>query len=97
MANPKGRTDAFNRDLLDDGVLRPVPASPAPSAEPAEAAAHDAALARLRAEIQIGLDDYAAGRFYEVTSAEDLFNRIMSDEDDDAADEAAQDFSGGRS
>ncbi len=100
MVHPKGRSEHFNRDLLDDGILRPHAAAAAPAPVTADedaGARRKAALERLRAEIQIGLDQYEAGLFYEITSKEELYNLIMSDDDDVEADEAAQDRDPGKS
>ena len=88
MAHPKGRSEHFNRDLLDDGILRPhaaVTAPPAVTEDEDGEARRKAALERLRAEIQIGLDQEAAGlgKFYD--SAEELLKDIMSDDDEEAA------------
>ena len=102
MATGKKKTDSFNREVLWDGVIIPLmddepePMQPILSTTREE---HEARLARLRAEIQIGLDEEAAGRYYEFNSVEEFMNHIKTAgfEEDDETFEDAADLGEGRS
>lgn len=82
MARAKTDPGPFNDDMLDDGILRPVTPSGAPAlVEPGSIMleSYDVRLERLRAEIQLGLDDYEAGRVLTFSTADELYEAIMSD------------------
>lgn len=86
MARAKTDPGPFNDDMLDDGILRPVTPSGAPAlVEPGSIVleSYDVRLERLRAEIQLGLDDYEAGRGRVYHSAAELCADIMSLAGDD--------------
>ncbi|MBB4064537.1 hypothetical protein [Gellertiella hungarica] len=89
MARARPGPGPFNDDLLDDGVIRPR--APAPEDAPVQAdtpmlESYEVRLERLRAEIQLGLDDYEAGRCKVYSSAAELYADIMSmAEDEDAS------------
>lgn len=101
MAQIKSTSERFNRDLLDDGVLGPEGTPPAAisSSDDFDTDDREARLARLRSEIQLGIDDYEAGRFFEFSTAEELFNHIISavHNDTDQANETGEDRGQGRS
>lgn len=82
MARAKTDPGPFNDDMLDDGILRPVTPSGAPELVEPESFmldSYEVRMERLRAEIQLGLDDYEAGRVLTFSSAAELYESIMSD------------------
>lgn len=95
MAQIKSKSEQFNRDLLDDGVLGHADAAPTDvfHTDEFETDSHETRLARLRAEIQLGIDDEEAGRGTVYATAEDLFNAIIARgfEEDDEPTETAGD------
>lgn len=86
MARAKTRPGTFNDDLLDDGLVRPaMPDDMPPLAEPESIMleSYEVRLEKLRAEIQLGLDDFEAGRGKVYHSAAELYADIMSMAEDD--------------
>lgn len=93
MAQIKSNSERFNRDLLDDGVLGPEGTPPAAisSSDDFDTDDREARLARLRAEIQIAIDEEEAGLGTIYATADDLFNAIIAkgfNEDDDPIEDA---------
>lgn len=93
MARTKTHSGTFNEDMLDDGVINTPDVSPEDlpvQPEPTMLESYEIRLERLRAEIQFGLDDYEAGRVLTVSSAQELYDSIMSDGNDRDEPEGAE-------
>ncbi len=96
MARATSRPGTYNDDLLDDGVI--VPKGETSAEQPVQDESYmletyEVRLERLRAEIQLGIDDYKAGRGKVYESAAELYADIMSMAEDDEED--AQEIAGG--